>query len=77
MNTAFPWIGTVTRRQSRFTQQGAIYAAGVTGRYKGMNRSRARFGRDQKTLAVGFGSVTNVTAESMKRTLDTGLKSNS
>lgn len=58
-------------------RQGAIYAAGVTGRYKDMNRSRERFGRDQKTLAVGFGSVTNVTAEYMKRTLDTGLKSNS
>ena len=65
------------RRQSRFMRQGAIYAAGVTDRCKGMNRSRARFGHDQKTLAVGFGSVTNVTAESMKRTLDTGLKSNS
>ena len=72
MNTAFPWIGTVTRRQSRFMRQGAIYAAGVTGRYNGMNRSRERFGHDQKTLAVGFGSVTNVTAEFMKRTLDTG-----
>ena len=58
-------------------RQGAIYAAGVTDRYNGMNRSRARFGRDQKTLAVGFGSVTNVTAESMKKTLGTGLKSNS
>ena len=77
MNTAFPWIGTVTRRQSRFMRQGAIYAAGVTGRYNGTNRSRERFGRDLKTLVVGFGSVTNVTAESMKRTLDTGLKSNS
>ena len=58
-------------------RKGAIYAAGVTDRYNGTNRSRERFGRDQKTLAVGFGSVTNVTAESMKRTLDTGLKSNS
>ena len=65
------------RRQSRFTQQGAIYAAGVTGRYNGTSRSKGHFGRDQKTLVVGFGSVTNVTAESMKRTLDTGLKSNS
>lgn len=77
MNTAFPWIGTAMRHQSRFIRQGAIYAAGVTGRCKGMNRSKGRFGRDQKTLAVGFGSVTNVTAESMKRTLGTGLKSNS
>ena len=65
------------RRQSRFTRQGAIYAAGVTDRCKGMNRSKERFGRDLKTLAVGFGSVTNVTAESMKRTLDTALKPNS
>ena len=60
------------RRQSRFMRQGAIYAAGVTGRCKGTNRSKGRFGRDLKTLVVGFGSVTNVTAESMKRTLDTG-----
>jgi hypothetical protein len=77
MNTAFPWTGMVTRRQSRFTRQAVIYAAEGIDRYNGTNRSRGRFGRDQKTLAVGFGSVTNVTAESMRKTQGTGLKSNS
>ena len=74
MNTAFSLTATVMRLQSRFMAKGAICAAEGTDPCKDTNLLAGRFGRDPRTWAVGFGSVTNATGESIRRTRVSGLK---
>ena len=74
MNTEFRLTETVMLLQSRHTVKAVTYAAAATGRFNGTNLFKARFGHDQRTWGVGFGSAMNVTGESIRRTRGLGLK---